>query len=57
MLAEAAEKVSGNDTPISVLVASAATNKAKGLVDDALSKGATAVFGDLNSTEACNDSS
>lgn len=56
MLAEAAEKVSRKDALAPVLVASVVAHKAKGLVNDALSNGAGVVFGDLNSTEACNDS-
>lgn len=56
VLAETAEKVFGKDAPAPVLVASAAVNKNKGLVNDALSKGANVVFGDPSSTEACNNS-
>lgn len=56
VLSETAEKVFGNDTPAPVLVASAAVDKNRKLVTDALSKGANVIFGDPNSTEACKNS-
>lgn len=51
LLAETAEKVFGQHAPAPVLVASAAVDKNKKLVTDALSKGATVLFGNPDSTE------
>lgn len=56
VLAETAEKVFGKAAPAPVLVASAAVDKNKKLVNDALSKGANVAFGDANGTEANNAS-
>jgi acyl-CoA reductase-like NAD-dependent aldehyde dehydrogenase len=51
MLADASEKVFGKHVPAPVLVATAAVNKNKALVSDALSKGADLVFGNVNASE------
>ena len=56
VLAETAEKVFGKETPAPVLVVSAAVEKNKKLVNDALSKGANVIFGDANGTEPCKNS-
>ena len=51
LLAQTAENIFGQNTPAPVLVASAAVDKNKKLVADALSKGATVLFGDANASE------
>lgn len=56
VLGETAEKVFGKDAPAPVLVASAAVDKNKNLVNDAVSKGADIVFGDPSRTEASSSS-
>lgn len=50
VLAETAERLFGKAAPAPVLVASAAVQKNKALVTDALSKGANVMFGDATST-------
>ncbi|KAL4929485.1 aldehyde dehydrogenase [Aspergillus undulatus] len=52
VLVETAEKIFGKNAPAPVLVASAAVNKNKGLVDDAVGKGANVVFGDSKASES-----
>lgn len=56
LLAAAAEKMFGKDTPAPVLVTSAAVDKNRKLVKDAVAKGASILFGDVNATEACSSS-
>jgi acyl-CoA reductase-like NAD-dependent aldehyde dehydrogenase len=56
LLAENAEKLFGKAAPAPVLVASAAVKKNKALVADALSKGASVLFGDANGTESSDHS-
>ncbi|KAF4216064.1 hypothetical protein CNMCM8980_009240 [Aspergillus fumigatiaffinis] len=56
LLAENAEKLFGKAAPAPVLVASAAVKKNKALVTDALSKGASVLFGDANATESSDHS-
>lgn len=56
LLAQTAGNMFGLSTPAPVLVASAAVDKNKELVADALSKGATILFGDVNATEASPNS-
>lgn len=51
LLVDSAEKMFGKNTPAPVLVASAAVEKNNVLVADALSKGATVLFGDITATE------
>lgn len=51
VLAETAEKIFGKHMPAPVLVASAAVQKNKELVADAMGKGANAVFGDPQANE------
>lgn len=56
LLAENAEKLFGKAAPAPVLVTSAAVKKNKTLVADALSKGASVLFGDANATESSDHS-
>lgn len=56
LLAEASEKLFGRHAAAPVLVASSGVKKNKGLVTDALAKGADVVFGDANAHEACSNS-
>ncbi|EAW08366.1 aldehyde dehydrogenase [Aspergillus clavatus NRRL 1] len=56
LLAESSEKLFGKATPAPVLVTSAAVKKNKALVADALSKGASVLFGDANATESSEHS-
>ena len=56
LLVEAAEKMFGQHAPAPVVVASAAVDKNKSLVADAVSKGATVLFGDANATESTSTS-
>jgi acyl-CoA reductase-like NAD-dependent aldehyde dehydrogenase len=56
LLAENSEKLFGKAAPAPVLVASAAVKKNKALVADALSKGASVLFGDANATESSDHS-
>jgi acyl-CoA reductase-like NAD-dependent aldehyde dehydrogenase len=51
-LAATAEKLFGKDAPALVLVNSAAAAKNKKLVGDAVSRGATLLFGDSNASES-----
>lgn len=53
-LAETAEKLFGKDAPALVLVNTAAVAKNKKLVADAVSRGATLLFGDANASESVN---
>jgi acyl-CoA reductase-like NAD-dependent aldehyde dehydrogenase len=53
-LAATAEKLFGKDAPALVLVNSAAAAKNKKLVSDAVSRGATLLFGDANANESVN---
>ncbi|KAJ5997305.1 hypothetical protein N7499_006392 [Penicillium canescens] len=53
-LAATAEKLFGKDAPALVLVNSAAAVKNKKLVGDAVSRGATLLFGDANANESVN---
>ncbi|KAL5046239.1 hypothetical protein BDW71DRAFT_68372 [Aspergillus fruticulosus] len=53
LLVETSEKTFGKNAPAPVLVAAAAVKKNKGLVVDALDKGANLVFGDPDVSEAC----
>ncbi|TQB69566.1 hypothetical protein MPDQ_001647 [Monascus purpureus] len=50
-LVETAEKVFEKDAPPPILIAAGAVEKNKGLVANALAKGANILFGDLNSQE------
>lgn len=56
LLVEAAEKMFGQNAPAPVVVASAAVDKNKRLVADAVSKGATVLFGDANAIESTSTS-
>ncbi|KAL4881263.1 Aldehyde/histidinol dehydrogenase [Aspergillus karnatakaensis] len=56
LLVETAENVFGKNAPAPVLVASAAVKKNKDLVADAMSKGASIVFGDPKNSESCANS-
>lgn len=56
LLVEAAEKMFGQNAPAPVVVASAAVDKNKSLVADAVSKGATVLFGDANAIESTSTS-
>lgn len=56
LLTEAAEKMFGQNAPAPVVVASAAVDKNKSLVSDAVSKGAKVLFGDANATESTSTS-
>ncbi|KAL4939843.1 hypothetical protein BDV06DRAFT_29208 [Aspergillus oleicola] len=56
LLAETVEKIFGKNAPAPVLVASAAVQKNKGLVDDAIGKGANVVFGDAKASESSANS-
>ncbi|CAG8037635.1 unnamed protein product [Penicillium salamii] len=53
-LAETAEKLFGKDAPALVLVNSAAVAKNKKLIGDAVSRGASVLFGDANANESIN---
>ena len=53
-LAETAEKLFGKDAPALFLVNAAGVAKNKKLVTDAVSRGATLLFGDANSSESVN---
>ncbi|KAJ5863972.1 uncharacterized protein N7529_005888 [Penicillium soppii] len=53
-LAETAEKLFGKEAPALVLVNAAAVAKNKKLVGDAVSQGATVVFGDVSGSESIN---
>ncbi|CAG8926098.1 unnamed protein product [Penicillium salamii] len=53
-LAETTEKLFGKDAPALVLVNSAAVAKNKKLVGDAVSRGASVLFGDANANESIN---
>ncbi|KAJ5179502.1 Aldehyde dehydrogenase N-terminal [Penicillium capsulatum] len=55
-LAETAEKLFGKNAPALVLVDSAAVAKNKRLVADAVSRGATVLFGDAQASESVNTS-
>ena len=55
VLAETAEKIFGKSAPAPVLVTSAAVQKNKALVADAVSKGANVIFGDPNASEPCKN--
>ena len=56
LLVEAAEKMFGQNAPAPVVVASATVDKNKSLVADAVSKGATVLFGDANAIESTSTS-
>ena len=53
-LVETAQKLYGKDAPALGLVNAAAVSKNKGLVSDAVSRGATLLFGDANASEPVN---
>lgn len=54
VLAQTAEKVYGKDSKVPILVTPAAVERNRKLVADAVSKGATILFGDPNAIESCN---
>jgi acyl-CoA reductase-like NAD-dependent aldehyde dehydrogenase len=54
ILKATAEKVYGSSAPPRIVVNAAATNKNKGLVSNAVSKGADLLFGDLETKESSN---